>query len=208
MATVVLPKLVTNKLQLLIGQWENAPNLTALLRLIMEYYDEQVTDVINYLHCSLNIDDAEGVWLDFLASRLNLVRPTVLASRYQATFGFDSAGEGFNEARIRDVAALEPLLPIDDLLFRKLIKSRIIAMSSVPSLPSLRKAVDHFDTDAGIRDNEDMTVSIASPQHAEIQIAHDADTLPKPAGIVFIISSTDQFGFDDAGSGFNQGPIR
>ena len=205
---VRLPMFSDNKLALLIGQWESAPNLTALLTLLAEYFDEQVTEVINYLYQMLDINTSVGVWLDFLAARLNLVRPTVLASQYSATFGFDDAGTNFGDVRIRDIASLEPLLPIDDILFRKLIWAKTISTTSVPTIPALRTAVDYFDTNAKIRDNFDMTVQIVSNIHQQIQIAHDAHTLPKPSGVKFEITDSERFGFDDAGAGFNQGIIR
>ena len=125
--TVQLPKFTETKLRLLISQWENAPNLNALLKLITDYYDEQITDALNAMFRMLNVDTAEGVWLDFLAERWGLTRPSVLASTYSSTFGFDSAGVAFGEARMRDVQAREPLLPIDDQLFRKLIKAKRIS---------------------------------------------------------------------------------
>ncbi len=206
--TVSIPAFASNKLQLLISQWENAPNLQALIGMFLAYFDQEVTDSINYLHRSLDVDHAEGVWLDRLASRLNIVRPTVRASTYSATFGFDDAGAQFNQQRIRDVADREPLLPIDDILFRKLIKSKIVASYNQPSIRALRQAVDYFDVNAQIRDNYDMTVQVVSPLYVQIQIAHDAFALPKPAGVDFQIDSSERFGFDEAGAGFNQGVIR
>ena len=52
----------------------------------------------------LDIDEAEGVWLDYIGVRLGIRRPATNDPAQDERFGFDDAGEPFDQALFRGFA--------------------------------------------------------------------------------------------------------
>ena len=66
---------LSNRIELLIGQWQESPKLQALLRVALERGDDVISAIENIQRMQ-NLDTAEGVWLDWLGVRLGVRRPS------------------------------------------------------------------------------------------------------------------------------------
>ena len=76
----------------------------------------------------VQIDTAEGVWLDYLGTRLGLKRPATTDPALDDRFGFDMAGLGFDQAPFRGDAANDAVYPLPDAVYRKLLRARAILL--------------------------------------------------------------------------------
>ena len=63
-----------NLTDILIGQWRDAPKLGGVVRLIQRFTDDAI-NAADRIQLMRDIDEAEGVWLDYLGELLGVDRP-------------------------------------------------------------------------------------------------------------------------------------
>lgn len=192
-------------LDLLISQWASSPNLQRVLTIFSEVMTDEILDPLNKIHGSRTIDSAAGVFLDFIGQLMGLRRPTLRSSQHTDTFGFDDAGEAFGRARMRDLEELEPVAPISDLLYRRLLKARAIALLADGTIGMLDKSIKEVDPNARVSESAVMTVRVVTDVVDDVNLADDHHALARPAGVKLDVVSSGLFGFDDAGEPFGKG---
>ncbi len=191
--------------RLLISQYAGARNLRALIQAFLDVAHAEVENAMLKIQQNLNLTTAQGVWLDYLGNRLGVPRPA--GTHTGPVFGFDDAGVGFEQARISDKADLEPLAPIADTLYRRILRARAIAVHAIGTINDITIAAHQIDQNSNVTDRLDKTVRIVTNLTADMTLARDVHALPKPAGITLDIVAGNRFGFDDAGVGFDQGTM-
>ena len=110
---------------LLIGQWLSSPRLmgvvTDALQPILDGADTSTADIERML----DIDEAEGVWLDYIGVRLGIRRPATTDPAQDERFGFDDAGQPFDQALFRGFAENDAVYPLPDVVWRRFVKARV-----------------------------------------------------------------------------------
>ncbi len=188
---------------LFISQWQNSPRLRAVADIFLDVLDEYVQRPKNEIQKMLALNTAQGVWLDHLGERLGLARPTAESS--DSVFGFDESGSAFDRSRMSDVRALEPLAPIGDELYRRLIRAKIHALTGFSTIRDMQLSVAEIEHTAIVVDNHDMTGKVTTSLLADMQLADRVGALAKPAGVELEIVASGRFGFDASGRAFDQG---
>ena len=155
-----------------------------------------------------SIDGAEGVWLDWLAARLGLTRPATSDPSADPRFGFDDAGDPFDNQPFRGDAVNDSFYPLPDSLFRRLLRARAILILGDGTTATFGRAVRAIDDGAQVTDNRDMTVRIVTTQEELFELADSAGALPRTAGVLIIYADPERFGFDAAGQPFDNAPFR
>ena len=196
---------VREKTELLIHQWNDAENIKSLIAIFIESLEENILDQIDELARMRRIDTARGVWLDHIAHRLGLRRPYSSDPAIDPTFGYDSAGEGFNQERFSGDSINDPLYPLPDIVFRKLIKARAVLDLSRGTGDEIRRAGEIIDENAVIDPKDNMTVRVITTDKWQFEIADRSGALPRNAGVLLEYRQPDNFGFDDAGQPFDVG---
>ena len=175
---------------LLIQQWRNAPVLRGVVQIWLDVFTEQIETPRRQIALLQQVDQAYGIWLDWLGIRLGIARPSITASALDSTFGFDLAGVGFDQERFGDVWALETKTPLGDGDYRRLIRARGWYDYADATLYWLRMAAREIDPLVEITDNLDMTISIETGNFLLMDLARDFDCLPIPAGVSVTITET------------------
>ena len=170
-------------IDLLASQWRSKHNLVNFLASVLEIGTEQVLNSHSTVEVDLNVDVAGGAWLDRIGEVIGLPRPSITASTFGATFGFDDAGTGFEQSRFADIAAAETRVPLGDGVYRAFLKARIATVVSHPSLPAYRRSIVQIDPSATVTDNNDMTYTVDSDMTNIISIAETHGVLPVPVGV-------------------------
>ena len=184
-------------------------NVDTLLRAISAVQETNLNAVMNQYVSKLNVDTADGVWLDYLGYRLGVLnRPSV--ARSGDFFGFDGTGENFDQAPFASESA--DRVPIDDDIYRKFLKSRALQLITDGTQQDIIDALKLVFEDAIVINNYNMTMSVfiitaMSTQVVEALIADGV--IIRPAGVEIIgqIVSGDLFGFDGTALGFDQAPF-
>ena len=193
---------------LLVGFWSGSPRLRGSIDAMLDPLRDDVLPALDQLQLMRAIDDAEGVWLDYLGVRYGLRRPSTTDPAADTRFGFDDAGAGFDQQPFRGDRANDSVYPLPDALYRKLVKARAILDLADGTPQTFARAVRAIDPAAIVRDNRDMTVTVRTNEQPLIELADAAGALPRTAGVRIIYQATDAFGFDQAGVGFDQAPFR
>ena len=181
----------------LITQWKDAPKLKAFLQEIALMFDEMLMKPLDQIreNC-MDIDSAQGVWLDCIGKRFGIRRP--LVSNTPGLFGFqdvdgntDPTAKTFDQGLFNSLdELLLPLSPVGDEDYRLLIKMRVKSLISQMTLPHMSAAVHAAVPDAVFDDAGAGSVSLnmggVSPSLLNIL----RDNLPKPAGIGVSITNT------------------
>ena len=177
--------LVTATTDLLIGQYRASENLKYVINVLIDELRLTAEGAVSELRLQGLIDDAEGVWLDYIAARLGLQRPYTTEGGADPRWGFDSAGEGFDLVPFRGEAFNDALFPLPDVIYRRMLKARTVALRSLGGIDDFRRALAHIDTNAQAVDNFDMSLTITAEEnrHWEIQLADRYRALPRPAGV-------------------------
>jgi len=192
---------------LTIAQWRQSPNLRGIIEVWLGVVRDEFEAVVSRLESMGRVDEAEGVWLDYLGERVGLSRPFARQADDSVAFGFDDAGVGFDQGRVSNVVALEPRPPVGDALYRRLIKARAAYDVAPGTLASYRNAMQYIDPNAIVTDNHDMTFRVATARSDDVRLADTVGALPRPAGVRMVVQSAGKFGYDDAGVGFGQGGL-
>lgn len=117
----------------LLSQFQYAPNLNALLSLLLSPYDD-LQQTLKQLLNERHIDAAIGKQLDGVGDIVGISRPFVQMNG-EWYFGFrgQSKAKGFSRAPIRDLALRSTSREVrymDDNNYRRLIKWKVIANNS------------------------------------------------------------------------------
>ena len=174
--------------KLLIDQWRapRAPVLNAKIQIFLTAVQTFVLDAMDDMDRMRDLDEAEGVWLDRLGERIGMPRPSVVVQG--EVFGFDSAGVGFDQARIRDEEPVQPQQPLGDALYRKLIRARGWTLLSYGNAEYFLRAVREIDPDATLTDNDDMTFTVTTGFDNDVKLADRVGALPRPAGVRMVVA--------------------
>ena len=191
----------------LIGQWLDSPVLRASIDAPVGVANEDVLPALERLQLMHRIDDAEGVWLDYLGVRLGVRRPATSDPAQDDRFGFDLAGLGFGQAPFRGDVANDSVYPLPDAIFRCFIKARAILDLADGTIQTFTKAVRCIDPSASVQDNRNMSVRVVTVRREALELADEIGALPRTAGVKIIWADVGRFGFDSAGVPFDVGPF-
>lgn len=204
---------------LLISQWRFAPKMNTLVQTNIDIVQEDVGDTLTQLERMFNVDTAEGVWLDYLGIRVGIYRPLLRVPANQSRFGWrtvsppgspQSPPYSFDQASFKGDIENQNRFPMSDFIFRRLVKARGILVVSRGNFESFVRAVRLIDPDAECVDNRNMTITIATNNQDDIEVADGAGALPRPAGVLIEYETGGTFGFksDDgttqSGEGFDR----
>ena len=195
---------------LLISQWRAAPKMHGMTAGIVGIVQEDVADSFDQIFAMLDIETAEGVWLDFLAKRVGIDRPLITNSDDDDRFGWrgPSQAMGFDSAPFRGELATADKYPLPDITFRKFVKARGILDKTGGDFPTFQRACHAIDSDSQAVDNRNMTVTIKTSLQDEFQLADTIGALPRAAGVQIIYTEFPTFGMKGAGEGFDRVRMR
>ena len=192
---------------LVIGQWFDSPRLRATIDAPLAVAREGVLPAFEQITLMRDLGTAKGVWLDFLGVRVGLRRPTQRDPSMDDRFGFDMAGEPFDQEPFRGDAASDAVYPLNDDMFRRFIKARAILDLGDGTIQTFGKAVRTIDPGASVEDRRNMTVRVATILRAFLELADEAGALPRTAGVRIIYADRQRFGFDRAGQPMDVGAL-
>ena len=167
----------------LLGQWQSAPRVSGLVSDVLQPILDNALDAFARLQLMLDINEAEGIWLDYLGVRVGIRRPTTSDPAQDPRFGFDQAGVGFDQAPFRGAAANDAVFPLPDPVFRGFVKARAILVLGNGTVQTFRHAVHQVDPSAVVTDNRDMTVDVTTQFTELLQLADDIGAFPRTAGV-------------------------
>ena len=196
-------------IDLLLAQWRASPKLRFLVERSIAT-GNGVLDAVAELERMWHIDTAEGVWLDYIGGRLGVERPAVVSPSQDPRWGFEGVPQArpFDLAPFRGATENAALFPLNDSLYRRVLKARGLTTISAATLANFEDAVHMISANAIITDTRDMTATIRTDDTALLRLADDLDALPRPAGVRIVYQALTAFGFEGAGVGFDQGPFR
>ena len=192
---------------LLISQYVNAENLQAVINIFLRVSEDELDQAQEDLRLAGLIDSANGVWLDRIGLRFGLERPYTTQLQVDARFGFEGVmrARGFDTAPFSGDAVSESLFPLPDVVFRRIIRARAIAVTYDGSFSAFRLAAAALDPSVSIRDNLDMSMTIVTFQPWLFRLADTIGALPRTAGVLIQYRDRERFGYDEAGQPFDQG---
>ena len=193
---------------LLVGYWAGSPRLRGSIDAMLDPLRDDVLPALDRLRLMRSIDDAEGVWLDYLGVRYGLRRPSTTDPAQDDRFGFDDAGAGFDQHPFAGDAANDSVYPLPDALYRCLVRARAILDLGDGTVQTFGRAVRAIDPSATVLDNRDMTIRVLTNNEPLLTLADEIGALPRTAGVQLVYAARDAFGFDQAGVGFDQAPFR
>ena len=185
-------------LELLIQQWSNQPNLRALIQIWLDIYKREIDGSYDRLEQMRDIDLSEGVWLDYIAERLGIRRPSIDSTTTFTTtvqsFGFatsdgaQASGVGFDQApfeyRVNEsLTSLDNRVLLGDASFRRMVKARGWYVRSLGNMRFLLAAAIEVDDGVQIVDNRDMTITITTSNKALMDLSIQFQCLPISAGL-------------------------
>ena len=174
----------------LLDQWVRSPLVRELIYKALEMSEEQVLAFEEGFHRGQNVDLAEGVWLDWLGLRLGIPRPWLVVSDTDV-FSVRGPGRGFDQAPIQSARLpLRNTFPIEDPLYRKLIKARRVAIFTMGTLVEFTHSVRQIDPDATVAETGTMqvTVSVSNTRFIEeLKLADKHRALARTAGVQMIL---------------------
>lgn len=175
------------------------------IKIFLTVLTEQVLRPLKELEKQRDLDTAQGVWLDYIGERIGLPRPEAANPALDERFGFDRAGEGFDQHPFSGSDANKQSFPLSDYVYRNIIKARGIAVRSDGNLDDFVVAIKKIDPHASASDPYNMTVRVVTDQANSMRIADRVGAIPRPAGVKLIVVDRDRFGYDEAGVPFDQG---
>ena len=192
---------------LVIGQWAGSPKLRAVIDAVVETLRESAVPALERIKRMLDIDTAEGVWLDYIGVRLGMVRPSTTDPAIDRRFGFDDAGLGFDNVPFRGVSENDAVYPLPDVLYRKLLKARAVLLLGDGTVQTFARGVRMIDPSASVQDQRNMTVRVVTSMRSLIVLADQFGALPRTGGVDIVYVDRGRFGYDLAGVPFDQGPF-
>ena len=191
-------------LDLMISQYRQQSGFGQLLNVMLEQFLDEISTVTK-LQAQVSVNTAVGVWLDYVASRVGLRRPT--DSTNIPAFGFDEAGRPFKSAPFRGQTP-GTAVGISDESFRPLVKARFIALTSSGGPNDILRCARFIDPEATLHDNKDLSITLFSDQVDALKRAYALGCIPVAAGVLLKFLPQSYFGFDEAGQPFGSAPLR
>lgn len=171
----------------LIQQWDGAPRLRALAQLWLDTLRSEIDEPLAALQRQRSLETAEGVFLDRLGDLLGCPRPAVAADA-DDLFGFQGAGVPFDQGRLKDERGFgDPVEPIADPLYRRLLRARRNTILGDGSVQALREAAAEIDSGASVEDGLDMTVTITTAEETPMTLAVACRAVGAPAGVTLAV---------------------
>ena len=198
---------ISASIDLLIGQYRAAEVLRGAVQTFIDALRIHIDEPLARLELMRQIDEAEGVWLDYIGRRVGLRRPYSTRVATDPRFGFDEAGTGFGQAPFAGDAVNDATGPIGDPMFRRFIRARAILLHGDGTLATFERAAQAIDPGARVADQFDMRVRVSTAIRWQFELADSAGALPRNAGVGIIYAERGRFGFDEAGVGFDLGPF-
>ena len=174
---------ISTTVDLMIGQWRGSPALLALLQSFLDGVRSDLDEASLRFELMQKVDTAEGVFLDYIAERIGIKRPFVTDNALDPRFGFDDAGEGFDNVPYKGEGVNDAVFPMGDAVFRKLLKARIVLLFADGSYESFRQAVHMIDPSANVQDMMNMKARVVTNFRDQFEAADKAGALPRPAGV-------------------------
>ena len=191
--------------RVLLSQWRNSPRLRVLITEVIAALRDDLVAALDDLETMLHLDTAEGVWLDRIGAVLGLARPAVSDPAQDPRWGFDAAGEGFDQVPFRGVAASDALFPLADVHYRQLLRARAILVHGDGTPSTYTRAVHEIDPGAAVVDQRNMQVSVTTDRQWLLALADEVGALPRSAGVGILWKDRGRFGYDSAGEPFDRG---
>lgn len=195
---------------LLVGQYFDSPRLQSAVQAPIDALQDDVIASFDELELMRQIDTAVGVWLDYLGARVGLRRPFTNLPDQDVRFGFEGPdqSQGFDQAPFSGDSVNDAVFPLPDQPYRQLIKARAVLVLGDGTFQTFVRAVRLIDATAGLRDERDMTIRVATSNRVFVELADRVGALPRNAGVMLEFVERGRFGYDEAGVGFDQGPFR
>ena len=167
---------------LLLSQWRGKPNFEWLCEIFLHAVSANM-DTLTRLDEQRGWSGARGVYLDYIGERIGVPRPSVEAMDYSETFGFDSAGKGWDQVRMRGRGTTELRVGLGDEWYAFLLEARAEAMRSGTSLADLERVAGVLGGELLVIDHFDMSVTVSGTETVMLELALEAGILPKAAGV-------------------------
>lgn len=204
---------LTQTSTLLTKRYHVADSMKSLLDSQVENWQELIVDPAQQLKEKGTIK-ADGVWLDLLAKRFRITRPTKPATEVKY-FGFSGNPKavGFNQDPFFPKGGDPNVeqVPMPDGLFRQFLQIVVSGLRSNGTQDVINQIVGDALPGSYVLDNLDMTMTLViSLDDAEYDYDLSAlsdQVVPKPCGVGLEIEIYESFGFDGAGSIFDDGPF-
>ena len=168
---------------ILIQQWQNSPRIRGIVTDVITTARDEMMTALERVDVMRNVVTAEGIWLDYIGERLGLPRPSTADPALDRRFGFATAGEPFDVKPFRGAAANDALFPLPDVLYRRLVRARLVTVYGDGTFATFVRALGEVDSDATATDNRDMTVSIVTNSEDLVTLADELGALPRTAGV-------------------------
>ena len=183
---IVAPTLLKRRI---VDQWTRSPQVVSLIHASLEMSEDQVVAIEDGFHDAQNLNLAEGVWLDAIGLRLGVPRPWLLTTATDL-FSVRGPGRGYDQAPIQSADhPIENAFPIPDLLYRRLLRARRVAIFTRGTLAEFTRSVQYIDGDATVAESGGLHVTVTSDASEEITLADDHGCLARVAGVRMTITA-------------------
>ena len=131
---------------ILIGQWQASPRIRGTVTDILQPILDDAIAAKERIELMQDIDEAEGIWLDRLGVRLGIQRPATADPALDERFGFDDAGQPFDQAPFRGSAVNDAVYPLPDAVYRRFVKARAVMVLGDGTIYTFIKAIKHISS--------------------------------------------------------------
>ena len=167
---------------LLAAQYADSPRLKAVVSLFADLVQDELVDPLERFAELQDIDRASGAWLDRIGGRLGCARPYVVVSPGNDFWGFDEAGQGFDQHPFVTDSGVNIRAPMTDRDYRGLLHARGFTLQSPGSAKAFRQALSAVYAGAPV-DDQQLWAVIGSASRAVVAGALQANALPNAPGI-------------------------
>lgn len=193
---------------LIITQYADSTNLKSVISGFNSLTQSKQLDTLCKFENGLSIDNAFGWLLDRLGDNFGFKRPAI-PSPNDLYFGYNLNGTNFDRAPFY-YGTKEPLLPVGDVLYKKLLKIWVRGLFYDGSVYEANKALTDVLGKGYITDNEDQTANIVV-YNIDVYTAQTlliTNVIPKVAGVRYselqlVYDNEPPFGYDYVGFGGN-----
>ena len=170
---------------LLIGQWATAPRLEAAIEAPLDVLRDEVCVALTALDRMRELDNAEGVWLDYLGVRVGIRRPSTTDPAADLRWGLEGPPQsrGFDQVPFAGDEVNAAVYPLPDAVFRRFVRARVVLIFGDGTAQTFARGVQEIDPDAILVDNRDMTVDVTTLYVEVLELADSIGALPRSAGV-------------------------
>ena len=170
---------------LVVGQWSDSPKLRAVIDAMLDPLRTQALPAFERLRLMTLIDQAVGVFLDYLGARVGVDRPSTNDPSMDARWGFTGPmqSKGFDTVPFKGDQVNDAVYPLGDTIFRRFVKARAVLVLGDGTEQTFTKGVRYIDPAAQVRDNRDMSITVLTDRQVFLELADTAGALPRTAGV-------------------------